>query len=46
VLHWPKANLSPLADRMSADCSEEKCMEFFKEVKPVAEKLVNILEQE
>jgi hypothetical protein len=44
--YWPKANLSPLADGMSADFSEEKFLEFVKEVTPLAHKLVDSLEQE
>jgi hypothetical protein len=44
--YWPKANLNPLADGMSADCSEEKFLEFVEELKLVAHKLVDSLEQE
>jgi hypothetical protein len=35
--YWPKANLNPLVDGMSADCSKEKFSEYIEEVKPVAE---------
>jgi hypothetical protein len=44
--YWPKANLEPLATRMSADCTEDKFKELVEEVKPVAQKLVDSLEQE
>jgi hypothetical protein len=42
---WPKGNLSPLADGMAADCSDEKFAEYLKEVGPVAQKIVENLEQ-
>jgi hypothetical protein len=44
--YWPKANLSPLADGMAVDCFEEKFLEFVKEAKSVAQKLMDSLEQE
>jgi hypothetical protein len=44
--YWPKANLNPLADGMSTDCSKEKFSEFVKEMKLVAHKLVDSLEQD
>jgi hypothetical protein len=44
--YWPRANLSPLADGVAADCSEEKFSEFVEEAKPMAQKLVDSLEQE
>jgi hypothetical protein len=34
--YWPKANLNSLVDGMSANCSEEKFLEYIEEVKPVA----------
>jgi hypothetical protein len=40
------ANLSPLADGMAADCSEEKFSKFVEEAKLVAQKLIDSLEQE
>jgi SMC interacting uncharacterized protein involved in chromosome segregation len=43
---WLKANLSPLADGMAADCSKEKFSEYIEEVKPVAQKIVDSLELE
>jgi hypothetical protein len=44
--YWPKANLYPVAIGMSADCTEDKLKELVEEVKPVAQKLVDSLEQE
>jgi hypothetical protein len=44
--YWPKANLNPLVDDMSVDCSEEKFSEYIEEVKLVAQKLIDSLEQE
>jgi hypothetical protein len=44
--YWPKANLEPLASGMSADCIEEKFRELVEEVKLVAQKLVDSLDQE
>jgi hypothetical protein len=43
--YWPKANLEPLATGMSVDCTEDKFKELVEEVKPVAQKLVESLEQ-
>jgi hypothetical protein len=43
---WPKANAEPLADGIAADCSEEKFVDYMKEVKPVAHKIVETLEQD
>jgi hypothetical protein len=44
--YWPKADLEPLATRMSADCTEDKFKEIVEEVKSVAQKLVDSLDQE
>jgi hypothetical protein len=44
--YWPKANLELLASGMSADCTEDKFRELVEEVKPVAQKLVDSLDQE
>jgi hypothetical protein len=44
--YWPKANLNPMVDGMSTDCSEEKFLEYVEDVKPVAQKLIDSLEQE
>jgi len=44
--YWPKADLSPLADGMAADCSEEKFSEDVEDLKPVAQKLVDSFNEE
>jgi hypothetical protein len=44
--YWPKANLSPLADSIAAECCKEKFSKFVEEAKPVAQKLIDNLEQE
>jgi hypothetical protein len=44
--YWPKANLEPLAIGMSAHCTEDQFKELVEEVKPVAQKLVDSLNQE
>jgi len=41
--HWPRADVSPLAEGMAADCSEEKFAEYLEEVKLVAHKIVETL---
>lgn len=43
---YPQANVSPLADGMAADYSEEKFVEYLEEVEPVAHKIVENLEQD
>jgi hypothetical protein len=43
---WPNGNLSPLAEGMAADCSDEKFAEYLDEVGPVAQKIVENLEQD
>jgi hypothetical protein len=43
---WPKDNLSPLADGMAVDCSDQKFAEYLKEVGHVVQKLVENLEQD
>jgi BarA-like signal transduction histidine kinase len=35
-----------MVDGMSTDCSEEKFLEYVEDVKPVAQKLIDSLEQE
>jgi hypothetical protein len=35
---WPTSNLSSLANDISADCFEEKFVEYLEEVGPVAQK--------
>jgi hypothetical protein len=44
--YWPKINLELLAIGMSIDCTDDKFKELVEEVKPVAQKLVDSLEQE
>jgi hypothetical protein len=44
--YWPMANMSPLVDGMADDCSKEKFSEFVEEAKPVAQRLLDSLEQE
>lgn len=43
---WPKACTEALADGLAADCFEEKFVEYLQEVKPVANKIVENLEQD
>ena len=43
--YWSKANLTPLEEGMSVECTEERFANFVKEVKPVADMIVDILEQ-
>jgi hypothetical protein len=43
---WPKVNMSPLADGMAADCSKEKFAEYLEEVGPVAQNIVENLDQD
>ena len=43
--YWSKANLTPLKEGMSVECTEERFANFVKEVKPVADMIVDILEQ-
>jgi hypothetical protein len=44
--YWPKANLEPLASGMFTKCMEDKFRELVEEVKPVAQRLVDSLDQE
>jgi len=44
--YWPKANLVPLGEGISIDCSEEKFTALVEEVKPIADRIVDTLEQE
>jgi len=43
---YPGVDLHPLADGMSADCSDKKFAEYDDEVPPVAHKIVEDIEQE
>ena len=44
--YWPQANLTPLGDGMNIDCNEDKFAEHMEEVKPVADRNADSLEQE
>ena len=44
--YWPLANLIPLGEGMTQECTEEKFAILVEEVKPVANRIVDILEQE
>ena len=44
-LYWPGANLTPLGDGLAAGCSGEQFAEYIDEVKPIADKVVESLEQ-
>ena len=44
--YWPQANLIPLGDGMNIDCDEDKFYELVEEVKPVADRIVDIFKQE
>ena len=44
--YWPLANLIPLGEGMTEECTEEKIAILVEEVKPVANRIVDILEQE
>ena len=43
--HWPGANLTPVGDGLAEGCSDKKLTEYIEEVKPIASKLVDMLEQ-
>ena len=42
--YWPQANLIPLGEGISAECSKERFTTFVEEMKPVADKIVDIQE--
>jgi hypothetical protein len=44
--YWPQANLVPLGEGMAVECSEEKFSKFREEAKPIAERIVQCLEQD
>ena len=44
--YWPQARLAPLGEGMAAECSEEDFTKYTEEAKPVADKIVDMLEQE
>ena len=44
--YWAKANLTPLGEGTAImECSEERFVEYLKEVKPMAEKVVALLQK-
>jgi hypothetical protein len=43
---WPKARLEVLAQGVAADCSEENFSEYRLGARPIAEKIVESLEQD
>jgi hypothetical protein len=45
-LFWPKARLEVLAQGVAADCSKEQFSEYLLEARPVAEKIVESIEQD
>ena len=42
-LYWPGENLTPLGDRLSIECSDERFAEYLDEAKPIADKIVESL---
>ena len=44
--YWPQSDLSPVADGAAADCTDEQFEAYRQEVRPVAHKIVESLEQE
>jgi hypothetical protein len=43
--YWPRVNLTPLGDGLAAGCLDEYFTEYIEEVKPIADKVVESLEQ-
>ena len=43
--YWPVANLAPLSDGLAAGCSDEQFDQYVEELKPVANRIVESLEQ-
>ena len=43
--HPPGANLTPVGDGLAEGCSDEKFAEYVEEVKPIAKKIIDILDQ-
>jgi len=43
--YWPVVNLTPLGDGLAAGCSKEQFAQYVEEVKPIADKVVDSLEQ-
>lgn len=44
--YWPQTNLVPLGEGISIECSEDKFAYLVEEVKPIADRIVDSLEQE
>ena len=44
--YWPKVNLTPLGEGMSVECTEERFADLMEEMKPIADRIVDVLEQE
>ena len=44
--YWPQARLAPLGEGMVVECSEEDFTKYTEEAKPIADKIVDMLEQE
>ena len=43
--YWPGANLTPLGDGLAAGCSDEQFAQYVEEVKSIADKVIDNLEQ-
>ena len=43
--HWLGVNLSPVGNGLAEGCSYEKFAEYIEEVKPIASKIVDMLDQ-
>ena len=43
--YWPVANLAPLSDGLAVGCSDEQFDQYVEELKPVADRIVESLEQ-
>ena len=43
--HWPGANLTPVGDGLAEGCSDERFAEYVEEVKPIASKIIDMLDQ-
>jgi len=41
----PSANLALIGDGLAVGCSEEKCSGYDEEMKPIADKVISVLEQ-
>ena len=44
--YWPQARLTPLGDGMAHECTEDRFTEYVEGAKPVAARIVEMLEQE